>query len=74
MGGTLGAVYVTSALVLAPRLGVATLVGLIVLGQVLASLVIDHYGLLGVAVRPASLPRLLGAGLLLAGVAAVHRW
>ena len=72
-GGVLGAFYVTCALILAPRLGAATLVGLVVTGQLLASLAIDHFGLFGLPVHFAGWTRLLGAALLLAGVALIHR-
>jgi transporter family-2 protein len=43
-------------------------------GQVIASIVIDHFGLLGVTVQPASIPRLLGALLIIVGVAIVQRF
>jgi transporter family-2 protein len=49
-------------------------VGLFLAGQVIASIAIDHFGLLGVTVQPASLPRLLGALLIIAGVAMVQRF
>src|SRR5947208_2176996 len=48
IGGVLGAFYVTCALMLAPRLGVATLVALVITGQLLTSLVIDQFGLFGI--------------------------
>jgi transporter family-2 protein len=56
----LGALFVCASIVLTPHLGTATTVGLFLAGQVIASIVIDHFGLLGVTVQPASIPRLLG--------------
>ncbi len=67
-GGLLGAAYVAAVTVLGPRLGVALLTALVVAGQMLAALAIDHYGWLGLPAQPATLNRLLGAGLVVAGV------
>ena len=68
LGGLLGAVYVPAALLLAPRLGTTVLFGAVIVGQLLISLVLDHFGLLGLAVHKASWPRLLGVLLVLGGV------
>ena len=67
-GGFFGAIYIVVALVLLPRLGAATVVALIVTGQMLASLVFDQFGLLGLIQHPVSIPRLVGAVLLVVGV------
>lgn len=66
-GGVLGGIYVTSATVLTPRLGAAALMAFLVTGQLLAGMMIDRVGFLGVAVREISLGRVAGAVLLLAG-------
>jgi transporter family-2 protein len=73
MGGVVGAVYVGCSAAFAKRLGAAGWVGLIIAGQTLMSLVLDHYGLVGFARHPVSPARLLGAALLLAGVVLVLR-
>ncbi len=73
-GGLLGAVYVASAAALAPRLGAAGWLGLIVAGQVIASMVLDHFGLVGFAVHPVNPWRLAGAALLVLGVTFVLRY
>jgi transporter family-2 protein len=44
IGGLLGAFYVLGSIVTAPKLGAATLVALILAGQAIASLLVDHYG------------------------------
>jgi transporter family-2 protein len=67
-GGFWGAVYIAVSIILVPRLGAATFVALLVAGQLLSSLVFDHYGLFGVPQHPADLTRIAGAVLLLAGV------
>ena len=73
VGGLLGAVYIVAAIVLAPRLGAATLVAALVAGQMVASLLIDHYGWVGFAVHPVSALRILGAALVVGGVVLVQR-
>ena len=73
-GGTLGILYVWLAIILAPRLGAAVLIGLIVAGQITASLVIDHYGWVGFAHHPISLWRMFGALLLICGVILIRRF
>ena len=73
-GGLLGAFFVLASIILTPRLGAATTIGLILTGQVLASIVIDHFGLIRVPVHEASLPRILGALLIVAGVIVVQRF
>jgi bacterial/archaeal transporter family-2 protein len=67
MGGLFGACYVAASTVLGPLLGGAAFVALVVAGQMLASLYIDHYGLLGFPQRPTDVARLLGAALVVAG-------
>jgi bacterial/archaeal transporter family-2 protein len=74
LGGFLGAFYVCASIDLTPRLGVATTIGLFLAGQVIASMAIDHFGLFGVPVQPASIPRILGAILVIIGVAIVQRF
>jgi transporter family-2 protein len=72
-GGLLGAAYVALTIVLAPRLGAATLVAAIVAGQMLTSLVLDQYGLVGFPVHPITLARVVGALLVILGVALIQR-
>jgi transporter family-2 protein len=72
-GGLIGAVYVLAAIVLAPRLGAATLIAAVVAGQMVTSLVLDQYGLVGFPVHSLTLVRLLGAVLVIAGVILIQR-
>ncbi len=73
VGGLLGAVYVAAAVVLAPRLGAATLIASIVTGQMLTSIALDHFGWVGFAQHPASLPRLVGGALIVIGVVLIRK-
>jgi len=68
-GGLLGASAIFCTVVLAPRIGLANMLALVIAGQLLASLTIDHFGLVGVAIRQVSGIKLTGAIVMLLGVA-----
>jgi transporter family-2 protein len=67
-GGLIGAIYVTGIIVLIPRPGAGLAFALIVSGQLVMSLLMDHFGLLGVPVNPINPSKLIGICLLIAGV------
>jgi bacterial/archaeal transporter family-2 protein len=73
-GGILGAFFVTMTILAVPRLGVALTFSLVILGQMVVSLPIDHFGLLGVAVKEISLPRIIGVLLVIAGTILIQRF
>jgi transporter family-2 protein len=50
-----------------PRLGGTMMIALIIIGQLLTGVVVDHFGWLGVAIRPIDPARAIGVLLLLAG-------
>ena len=72
-GGLLGALYVASTTILGPRLGAAALLALTLAGQMLAALIVDHYGIIGFPQSPVTPARLLGTALLVAGVLLIMR-
>lgn len=72
-GGLIGAGYVTATILLAPRLGLTATLGLSVAGQMAAALALDQLGAMGLATRPVTAARLVGAALLVAGVVLVRR-
>jgi bacterial/archaeal transporter family-2 protein len=72
VGGVLGAFFVAASVVTAPKLGAAQLVAFVVAGQAVASLVIDQFGWVGFESKHVSAGRLLGMGLVGAGVALVR--
>ena len=74
IGGLLGAFFVTSTVVLVPRLGVALTFSLIVAGQMLVTLLIDHFGLLDVPVKEVSFARVGGILLIIAGVVLIRKF
>jgi transporter family-2 protein len=67
-GGLLGAFLVWAALYSVPILGVLTLAAVLIFGQLVAALLIDHFGLFGLEARAISVNRVLAAGLVTAGV------
>ena len=73
LGGVSGACFVVAAAWGVPRLGVAMTITLMVGGQLLLSLILDHFGALGVPRQPLNLGRIAGVGLVLAGVLLVRR-
>jgi bacterial/archaeal transporter family-2 protein len=72
-GGVFGAIYIAISIFLIPRLGAAVVIALIVAGQMVGSLVFDHFGLLGVPVRGINFLRVTGAVCIIAGVALVRQ-
>ncbi len=74
LGGLLGAFLVSLTVFLAPKIGAATMIALIVAGQMFGSIVLDHFGWVGYDLRPASFARLAGALLIVAGVILVRKF
>lgn len=72
VGGVLGASYVTISTLLIPRIGAAALMAFLVAGQLIAGMLLDRVGFLGMAVREISIGRVAGALLLLAGALLVR--
>lgn len=68
VGGSLGAFFVTSTIILVPKLGATTMVALILAGQMFASLLLDHFGWLGYPLHPISLGRIAGIILVCGGI------
>lgn len=73
VGGCLGAFFVAVTVLLTPRLGVLATLTLMLAGQLVASSLLDHHGLLGLTVRAFTPGRALGVALVLAGVWLVRR-
>lgn len=69
VGGPLGALIVLSGTLLVPSLGVGRFVACVVAGQLLAGLLLDHFGLMGLTVAAITPGKIAGALLIVAGVA-----
>ena len=74
LGGLAGAFYGVAAILLASRLGAATLMALVVTGQLLCSVLLDHFGWVGFEVHPAGWGRIIGCLLMVAGFALIARF
>ncbi|WP_047864364.1 DMT family transporter [Rubrobacter aplysinae] len=72
-GGVLGVVYVMGTVVVAPRLGAAALMGLLMGGLLVTSLVLDHFGLVGLPIKEVNAVRITGAALLVVGAVLIQR-
>lgn len=73
-GGVLGTIYLTGNILLAPKLGAAALVGLVVTGQLLFAVLCDHFGWLGFAQHSVTMWRTVGCLLLVGGVALIAKF
>ena len=68
LGGLVGAVQVYAGLTLVHRVGAGPFVGFTVTSALIASLVVDHYGLLHMPVHPLTMWRIVGAVLMIGGI------
>jgi transporter family-2 protein len=67
-GGLLGVVFVWTTIFAVPRVGVSVMFPIVVAGQMVAAIIVEHFGLLGAPRQPASLTRIGGVGLVVLGV------
>lgn len=68
LGGLLGVYAISVSISTAPKLGFLTLSGLIIFGQIVMSMIIDQFGLLGTEKTPINWQRLLGGVVIFTGV------
>ena len=73
LGGFYGAFFVAVAAFGAPRVGIGVLLTAAIAGQLASALLLDHYGLLGLARHPITLSRGLGFALVVVGAVLVRR-
>lgn len=74
IAGVLGAFYVAGVILLAPKLGTALTFSLIVAGQMIISIIFDHYGLLGLPQKSINWQRLIGVIFLIVGVLFIRKY
>jgi bacterial/archaeal transporter family-2 protein len=70
--GALGAFSLTAIILAFPNLGPGLTFGLIVAGQMIISVVLEHYGILVAQPHPINLLRVLGILLIVGGVALIR--
>lgn len=68
IGGALGTALVFSSIYLAPKLGVANMLFFMIIGQMVAGLLIDHWGLFNMPIRPVNWHKIVGLAVMLAGL------
>lgn len=73
-GGLIGAFAVFGSIIAGPKIGLLSLVAFVLAGQLLASLILDHYGWLGFPVRELSLGRISGSILLLVSAVLIQKY
>lgn len=74
LAGLLGAFYVSAVVILVPKIGAALTFGLVVSGQLGLSLLLDHFGLLGLSVHAINWQRLAGVLLIVGGVVLIRNY
>jgi bacterial/archaeal transporter family-2 protein len=72
-GGLLGVYFVTSGILVAPRIGVTNMSVLIISGQLLMALLFDYFGWLGFKQNPISFNKIIGALLCLIAVYLINK-
>ena len=72
-GGLLGAFVVTVILLSVQEIGVANMFVLVVAGQLVAALVMDHFGVMGMRESPISIPKMIGIVLVISGAYLVNK-
>ncbi len=73
LGGVLGSIYIVLLIYTAPRLGMASVVGLVVLGQIFMAMFVDHYGWLGMDIHHFNWKRLAGALMMILGLVIIKK-
>lgn len=71
-GGLCGACYITCTILIVPKLGVATMFSLIITGQMMVAMVMDHFGILGFPLHPITPWRVMGVMFLILGVVMIR--
>ena len=73
-GGVTGAIFITASMLALPRIGMALTVGLIVAGQVIVAVLLDHFDILVAEQHSFNLWRLLGIIFIIGGVLIVRKF
>jgi len=73
MGGVIGAIFVGYITWVNQQQGVALTFALVVSGQIFLSLLIDHFGLFGSAVRAITLEKIIGSALIIGGIILIKK-
>jgi len=66
--GFFGLIVITALSYMIPRIGVAGAITTLIAGQLLMGTILDHYGLLGAAIKPLDISRMIGLSVVMFGV------
>jgi len=72
LGGVAGVIYISSALILVPRVGATSFIVCVIAGQLITSLLLDYHGWMNLPAREISIGRMVGVTLVLAGMVTVQ--
>lgn len=73
IGGVFGAIFVTTTILFIPKIGVANVLIAAVTGQMLLSLILDHFGMFGLNKQPATIARISGVMFVVLGLYLVNK-
>lgn len=74
LGGPLGVAYIFVLILVAPKIGMASAVGFVILGQILGAVLLDHFGWLNFPIHKINWQRALGAILMIIGVFLIRKF
>ena len=74
LGGLLGAFYVTVIVMAFPRLGPGLTFGLVIAGQMIVSVLLEHFNVLVAQPQPVSFMRLVGIAMVVGGVFVIRKF
>lgn len=74
LGGPLGVAYIFVLILVAPKIGMASAVGFVILGQILGAVLLDHFGWLNFPVHKINWQRTVGAILMIIGVFLIRKF
>ncbi len=72
LGGLIGAVFVTATLIAAPKIGVTGMIVATLAGNMVAALLIDRFGWVGITARPIDVPRIAGVLLMVVSMLLIN--
>ena len=72
-GGLIGAAVVLGSIIAGPKIGALALVGILLAGQLIASVLIDHFGWMGFPIQKMNAVRLVGVLFLVGGFYLIRR-
>ena len=74
LGGIFGTVYILAMFYVTQKVGAGVFTALTVTAAIVSTVLLDHFGWLGVQEHPAGLWRIVGCGLMIGGVFLVSRF